>query len=138
MSRTSALTRKPKGLGRRNFDRGTPGHMRLSHRLQGQKVKSQGVVGAYCGGHLAAQLVSSAENTIKRTCDVLTSLQNELTSRVAMATSSGYRVEMHVIGDRAVDVALDALRDAHVAAEKRPVFIHCQVTRSIVNSGVSA
>ena len=38
--------------------RGTPGHMRLPHRLQGQKVKSQGHgAGAYCGGHLAAQLV---------------------------------------------------------------------------------
>ena len=33
-------------------------HMRLPHRLQGQKVKSQSHgVGAYCGGHLAAQLV---------------------------------------------------------------------------------
>ena len=33
--------------------------MRLPHRLQGQKVKSQGHgAGAYCGGHLAAQLVS--------------------------------------------------------------------------------
>ena len=33
-------------------------HMRLPRRLQGQKVKSQshGAV-AYCGGHLAAQLV---------------------------------------------------------------------------------
>ena len=32
--------------------------MRLPHRLQGQKVKSQGRgAGAYCGGHLAAQLV---------------------------------------------------------------------------------
>jgi len=30
--------------------------MRLPHRLQGQKVKSQGHgAGAYCGGHLAAQ-----------------------------------------------------------------------------------
>jgi len=29
--------------------------MRLPHRLQGQKVKSQGNgAGAYCGGHLAA------------------------------------------------------------------------------------
>ena len=37
--------------------RGTPAHMRLPHRLQGQKVKSQGGAGAYCGGHLAAQLV---------------------------------------------------------------------------------
>jgi len=35
-------------------------HMRLPHRLQGQKVKSQShVAGAYCGGHLAAQLVST-------------------------------------------------------------------------------
>ena len=58
MSRTSALTRKPKVLGRRNFAQGTPGHMRLPHRLQDQKVKSQGHgAGAYCGGHLAAQLV---------------------------------------------------------------------------------
>jgi len=31
--------------------------MRLPHRLQGQKVKSQGGTGAYCGSHLAAQLV---------------------------------------------------------------------------------
>jgi len=59
--------------------------------------------------------------------DAATSLQEEVTSRVAMATSSGYRVEMHVIGDRAVDVALSALRDAKVPAEKRPTFIHCQV-----------
>jgi len=33
-------------------------HMRLPHRLQGQKVNSQSHgAGAYCGGHLAAQLV---------------------------------------------------------------------------------
>jgi len=45
---------------------GTPGHMRLPHRLQGQKVKSQGHgAGAYCGGHLAAQLV---ELSICRRC----------------------------------------------------------------------
>ena len=31
--------------------------MRLPYRLQGQKVKSQGGAGAYCGGDLAAQLV---------------------------------------------------------------------------------
>jgi len=36
-------------------------HMRLPHRLQGQKVKSQSHgAGAYCGGHLAAQLVGNA------------------------------------------------------------------------------
>ena len=58
MSRTFALTRKPKGLGRRNFAQGYP----RSHatptptsRSKGQKSRSRG--GAYCGGHLAAQLV---------------------------------------------------------------------------------
>ena len=34
--------------------------MQLPDRLQGQKVKSQGGVGAYCGGDLAAQLVTTA------------------------------------------------------------------------------
>ena len=35
-------------------------HMRLPHRLQGQKVKSQSHgAGAYCGGHLASQLVKA-------------------------------------------------------------------------------
>ena len=38
--------------------------MRLPHRLQGQKVKSQGHgAGAYCGGHLAAQLVITKYHT---------------------------------------------------------------------------
>ena len=36
--------------------------MRLPHRLQGQKVKSKGHgAGAYCGGHLAAQLVVNCD-----------------------------------------------------------------------------
>jgi len=55
MSRTSALTRKPKGLGRRNFAQGYPQVTCDSHT--DFKVKSQGGVGAYCGGDLAAQLV---------------------------------------------------------------------------------
>jgi len=39
--------------------------MRLPHRLQGQKVKSQGHgAGAYCGGHLAAQLVLHAKKRL--------------------------------------------------------------------------
>ena len=42
MSRTSALTRKPKGLGRPNFAQGYPRSHATPHRLKGQKVKSQG------------------------------------------------------------------------------------------------
>ena len=37
-------------------------YMGLPHRLQGQKVKSQSHgAWAYCGGHLAAQLVKLAD-----------------------------------------------------------------------------
>ena len=60
MLHTSALTRKPKGLGRRNFAQGYPrSHAtpRPTSRSKGQKSRSAGA-GAYCGGHLAAQLVS--------------------------------------------------------------------------------
>jgi len=39
--------------------------MRLPHRLQGQKVKNHGHgAGAYCGGHLAAQLVFFVFNAV--------------------------------------------------------------------------
>jgi len=58
MSRTSALTRKPKGLGRRNFAQGYP----RSHATPTPTSKSKGQKsrwgGAYCGGDLAAQLVT--------------------------------------------------------------------------------
>lgn len=57
----------------------------------------------------------------------LAGTQEELTKLVDEATSSGYRLEIHVIGDRAAEAALDALRTANVAAEKRPIFTHCQV-----------
>jgi len=58
MSRTSALTRKPKGLGRRNFAQEYPRSHATPTPTSSQKVKSQGHgAGAYCGGHLAAQLV---------------------------------------------------------------------------------
>ena len=40
--------------------------MRLPHRLQDQKVKSQGGAGAYCGGDLAAQLVLNGTAAHKR------------------------------------------------------------------------
>jgi len=54
--------------------------MRLPHRLQGQKVKSQGGAGAYCGGDLAAQLVTETWFTeiwcLCRTLAQLDVLQN--------------------------------------------------------------
>ena len=41
-------------------------YMRLPHRLQGQNVKSQSHgAGAYCGGHLAAQLAKIGPVALK-------------------------------------------------------------------------
>ena len=73
--------------------RGTPGHMRLPHRLQGQKVKSQSHgAGAYCGGHLAAQLVHQAlvENILSSTVGERGAFDStNSTVHVCMATERG-------------------------------------------------
>ena len=45
--------------------------MRLPHRLQGQKVKSQGEAGAYCGGDLTAQLVMSVKRCSQLRLDTI-------------------------------------------------------------------
>uniref|UniRef100_H2YL38 Amidohydrolase 3 domain-containing protein n=1 Tax=Ciona savignyi TaxID=51511 RepID=H2YL38_CIOSA len=41
----------------------------------------------------------------------------------------GFRPEMHVIGDRAVEIALDCLEKVGVDPKKRPIFVHCQILR---------
>jgi hypothetical protein len=53
--------------------------------------------------------------------------QEEITNRVQRLTSNGYRIEIHVIGDEAADVALTAIETVNVSPEKRPILIHCQV-----------
>ncbi|KAJ8531714.1 hypothetical protein ON010_g14249 [Phytophthora cinnamomi] len=50
-----------------------------------------------------------------------------LAKKIADATSAGYRVEIHAIGDRAAEQVLAALRAAHVGSEKRPILTHCQI-----------
>jgi len=53
--------------------------------------------------------------------------QETLTELVHEATAAGYRLEIHVIGDRATEEVLDALEAVPVAPEKRPILTHCQV-----------
>lgn len=50
-----------------------------------------------------------------------------LTAKVASAHGKGYQVEVHAIGDRAMEAVLDALEAAGVGAAARPVVTHCQV-----------
>ena len=53
--------------------------------------------------------------------------QEELDYLVHDATSRGYRLEIHVIGDAAAEAAITAIERADVAPQKRPILTHCQV-----------
>lgn len=55
--------------------------------------------------------------------------QEKLNEYVHEATSNGYRLEIHVIGDGAAENALNAIEFAGVSPEKRPILTHCQVVQ---------
>ena len=48
-------------------------------------------------------------------------------AKVARSHRLGYRHEIHVIGDRAAELALDALKQAGVDRSRRPILTHCQI-----------
>ena len=50
-----------------------------------------------------------------------------MNSMVHEATAAGYRLEIHVIGDRAAESSIEAMEVGRVAPEKRPLLTHCQV-----------
>ena len=58
---------------------------------------------------------------------ILIHTQEGLTAAVRRATELGYRIEMHVIGDRAASVAVQSFVDANVPPTARPILTHCQV-----------
>jgi len=70
--------------------------MRLPHRLQGQKVKSQGGAVAYCGGDLAAQLVTLCDVLwqCKLTC---ISHRRECIGLQEVQLSQSYRMTLRII-----------------------------------------
>ena len=57
-----------------------------------------------------------------------------MTELVNEANIRGHRLEIHAIGDRALDVTLTALENAGVPPEKRPVIAHCQVKQRQYNA----
>ena len=72
--------------------------MRLPHRLQRQKVKSQGHgAGAYCGGHLAAQLVCSDMVAITSSSAVAERLRDALCPSVLSFNSVIPRAHSFII-----------------------------------------
>ena len=61
---------------------------------------------------------------------ILIHSQEAMTAAVRRAHSLGYRLEIHVIGDRAASTVVQALVDAAVPPEARPILTHCQVLSS--------
>ncbi|CAN0553045.1 unnamed protein product, partial [Ectocarpus sp. 8 AP-2014] len=47
--------------------------------------------------------------------------------QVAQARDRGFRVEVHAIGDRALEAVLDAFEGAGLQPTDRPIVTHCQV-----------
>ncbi|GMH65619.1 hypothetical protein TrRE_jg4329, partial [Triparma retinervis] len=58
---------------------------------------------------------------------VLINTDSEMLSKIKLADSLGWRLEIHAIGDLAATQVLDALDDAGVDPSKRPILTHCQV-----------
>ena len=53
--------------------------------------------------------------------------QSSLSAAVRRAHGLGFRIEVHVIGDRAAAMAVQSIADAAMPASSRPVLTHCQV-----------
>jgi len=52
---------------------------------------------------------------------------DELTEKVRTAHQQGYQLEVHAIGDRALETVLDAFEGAGLQPSDRPIITHCQV-----------
>lgn len=64
--------------------------------------------------------------------------QDKLFQLMEEATTQGFRLELHVIGDDGAEAALDGLAYAKVTPEKRPILTHCQALPSVSNTAFTA
>ncbi|KAI9988744.1 hypothetical protein PInf_022279 [Phytophthora infestans] len=84
------------------------------------KIFSDGSLGAE-----TAALRAPYKGTSNR--GILMNSDQDLIKKISDASSAGYRVEIHAIGDRAAEQVLMALKAANVGPEKRPILTHCQI-----------
>lgn len=60
--------------------------------------------------------------------------QEALNQMVRNANDEGFQLEIHVIGDRAAEAAMEALEASNVPPSRRPIFVHCQLlNRSLID-----
>ncbi len=76
------------------------------------------------GGQTAALRSPYADT---KGCGVLIFTQEEMNKRVKLSNEAGYRLEVHGIGDLAVESILAAFEFAKLTKKDRPIITHCQV-----------
>jgi predicted amidohydrolase YtcJ len=84
------------------------------------------------GGAAAAVASSSsdaASSSSSPNYGLLIHTSAALKDKVSFAHSKGWRLEVHVIGDRAAEEALAAFESSGITAKDRPIMTHCQVLR---------
>lgn len=89
----------------------------------------------YADGSLGAETAALREPYIGTdNLGVLILPREELAHNMREAHKEGFGLEVHAIGDRALATVLEALEEAGVSRQDRPIITHCQVL--IIREGV--
>lgn len=85
----------------------------------------------FVDGALGVSTAALSQPYCHSTCNkgILIYSEDNLRNLIHEATALGFRLEIHVIGDYAAELALNALETVKVSPEKRPIFTHCQILR---------
>ena len=93
------------------------------------------IVKVFIDGALGAQTAALSVPYLKKNPDgsenfgLLQKTKEEFENVFKWINEAGYRFEIHVIGDKAAEVALDLLESTNVSPSSRPIFVHCQILR---------
>ena len=99
------------------------------------KNLSSDIVKVFMDGALGSQTAALSLPYLKKGSDgsenygILQKSQGEFMELFYKINSAGFRFEIHVIGDKAAEVALNLLESCKVSSDRRPIFVHCQILR---------
>jgi len=93
------------------------------------------IVKVFMDGALGSQTAAISVPYLEKNVDgsenygLMQNTEEEFKKLFAWINESGYRFEIHVIGDKATEVALNLLESTGVSPSSRPIFVHCQILR---------
>ena len=94
------------------------------------------IVKVFIDGALGTETAAISVPYLKKNADgsenygLLQKTENEFQKVFKWINEAGYRFEIHVIGDKAAEIALNLLELAEVSSSSRPIFVHCQILRN--------